>query len=284
MNLDCPASCPFVAGRGDALDFPLGQLHRVAPVGSAGTPPDGTEVDETKRNLLKLLAVAGVVGAAGGGLAGGALQYAQPPVVGIKSFPSVQLLDVDGAPLTATKVNAEYNATTPELHLFYYPLTNEPNFFLNLAPAASGGVGATNVPGGVGPTGSIVAYSAICQHLGCPAPAISYYPPGTCSQTFDGKYVKGLGFYIHCSCHGSTYDVTDSAANLTGPAIYPLPQVTLLWKDPSKGGDDSIWAIGESTSVPVNGHFNTLQGGYGVGSTSQLASESAIILCKFPSS
>jgi Rieske Fe-S protein len=284
MNLDCPASCPFVAGRDDALDFPVGQLHRVAPVASAGTAPDGTEVDETKRNLLKLLAVAGVVAAGGGGLAGGALQYAQPPVVGLKSYPTVQLLDVDGAPLTATKVNAEYNVTTSEIHLFYYPLTNEPNFFLNLAPATSGGPGATNVPGGVGPTGSIVAYSAICQHLGCPAPAISYYPPGTCSQTFNTKATSGLPFYIHCSCHGSTYDVTDKAANLTGPAIYPLPQVTLLWKDPSTGGDDSIWAIGESTSVAVNGHFNTLQGGYGVSSTSQLASEAPIILCKFPSS
>jgi Rieske Fe-S protein len=282
MNVECPASCPFVAGRNDALDFPVGQLHRVGAVGSSGTAPDGSEVDETKRNLLKLLAVAGVIGA-GGGLVGGALQYAQPPVVGLKSYPSVQLLDVDGSPLTATNVNAEYNVTTSQLHLFYYPLTNEPNFFLNLAPAPSGGPGATNVPGGVGPTGSIVAYSAICQHLGCPAPAISYYPPGTCTQTFNTKVTKGLPFYIHCSCHGSTYDVTNKAANLTGPAIYPLPQVTLLWKDPSQGGDDSLWAVGESTAVPVNGHFNTLQGGYGVGSTSQLAAESPIILCKFPS-
>ncbi len=284
MNVDCPASCPFVAGRSDPLDFPVGQLHRVAPVGSSGTSPEGVEVDETKRNLLKLLAIVGVVGAAGGGLVGGALQYAQPPVVGIKSFPTVQLLDVDGAPLTATKVNAEYNVTTPQLHLFYYPLTNEPNFFLNLAPVTPGGPGATGVPGGVGPTGSIVAYSAICQHLGCPAPAIAYYPPGTCSKTFTGTVVKDLTFYIHCSCHGSTYDVTNKAANLTGPAIYPLPQVELLWKDPATGGDDTIWAVGESTVVPVNGHFNTLQGGYQVGSTSQLESESPIILCQFPSS
>jgi len=279
VNVDCPASCPFVAGASDALDFPLGLLHRLAPVASAGTTPDGAEVDETKRNLLKLLAIAGVVGAAGGGLVGGTLQYAQPPVVGIKSFPSVQLLDTDGAPLTATKVNAKYNVTTPQLYLFYYPLTNEPNFFLNLAPATPGGPGATNVPGGVGPTKSIVAYSAVCQHLGCPAPAISYYPPGACSQTF-GK--KALNFYIHCSCHGSTYDVTNSAANLTGPAVLALPQVTLLWKDPSTGGDDTIWAVGESTDPPVNGHFNTLQGGYQVPATSQLASEASIILCKFP--
>ena len=278
MNPDCPPSCPFVAAGADPLDFPLGQLRPLAPVDASGAPAGGAEVDETKRNVLKLLAIAGVVGAAGGGLVGGTLQYAQPPLVGAKSYPKVQLLDVDGAPLTATKVNAEYNITTSSLYLFYYPLTNEPNFFLNLAPATPGGPGATNVKGGVGPTGSIVAFSAICQHLGCPAPAISYYPPGTCPKTFGTK-----NFYIHCSCHGSTYDVTNGAANLTGPAIYPLPQVTLQWNDPATGGDDTIWAIGETGPQPVNGHFQTLVGGYEVPSTVQLQKEAAIILCQFPS-
>ncbi len=277
MNGECPPSCPFLVPSIPALDLPVGQLHRLAPVASPGKTDSG-EVDETKRNVIKLLAIAGVVGAAGGGLVGGTLQYAQPPLVGAKSYPTVQLIDVDGAPLTATKVNQEYNVTTSSLLLFYYPLTNEPNFFLNLAPATTGGPGATNVPGGVGPTGSIVAYSAICQHLGCPAPAISYYPPGTCSKTFGTK-----NFYIHCSCHGSTYDVTDKAHNLTGPAIYPLPQVTLLWKDPADGGDDSLWAIGETGPEPVNGHFTTLAGGYQVPTTVQLFKESPIILCQFPS-
>lgn len=276
MNADCLTSCPFAGGQSVPYDFPVGQLHRVAPAASSGTsePP---EVDETKRNIIKLLAIAGVVGAAGGGLVGGTLQFAQPPLVGAKSFPKVQILDLDGAALTAAKMGAEYNVTTGDLYTFAYPLTNEPNFLLNLAPATAGGPGATNATGGVGPTNSIVAFSAICQHLGCPAPAISYYPPGTCSKTFSGK-----NFYIHCSCHGSTYDVTKGAANLTGPAIYPLPQITLLWNDPSTGGDDSIWAIGE-TGVPVNGHFQTLVGGYQVPNTVQLQKQSPIILCQFPS-
>ena len=277
MNGDCPPSCPFLGPTSMPFDLPVGQIHRVAPVASPGKA-DSADVDETKRNVIKLLAIAGVVGAAGGGLVGGTLQYAQPPLVGAKSYPAVQLIDVDGAPLTATKVGQEYNVTTSALYLFYYPLTNEPNFLLNLAPATTGGPGATNVPGGVGPNGSIVAYSAICQHLGCPAPAISYYPPGTCSKTFGSKT-----FYIHCSCHGSTYDVTNRASNLTGPAIYPLPQVTLEWKDPSSGGDDTIWAIGETGPEPVNGHFQTLVGGYQVPNTVQLFRESPIILCQFPS-
>jgi Rieske Fe-S protein len=269
----CSGACPF---SGDALglaSLPLGQLQKFEPrrVAAGGASPAG-EVDETKRNVLKLLGIVGAGVAVGGGLVGGTLLYAQPPLVGIGSYPKVQLLDVDGSPLTAAKVMAEYDVTTPDLYLFYYPLRNEPNFLLNLAPAPGTSVGATDVPGGIGPKRSIVAYSAICQHLGCPAPALAYYPPGTCPQTPGGK-----PFYIHCSCHGSTYDVANGAANLTGPAVLPLPQVTLEWS-PS---DDLIYAVGE-TGPPVNGHFDTLSGDYGVGSTSQLAKQSPVILCSFP--
>jgi len=265
----CSTDCPLLRGSSvDArLEMPPGYLHRVAS-------PDG-EVDETRRNLLKLAAVAGVLGVGVGGAVGGALQYVQPPVVGIGSYPRTQLFDTDGSPLTIAKVQNEFDVTTADLYLFDYPLRNEPNFFLNLQPSPQhpSGPGATGVKGGIGPSGSIVAYSAICQHLGCPAPAISYYPPGTCTKTFGS-----LGFYIHCSCHGSTYDVTQGASNLTGPAVLPLPQVVL--QEDSSG---NIFAIGMTdASPPVNGHLNTLQGDYGVGSSSQLAKESPVILCDFP--
>ncbi len=271
---DCSASCPFSGGRGSACDFPGGQIRR----GAAGGPDPRGDVDETKRNVLKLLAVAGIVGAGAGGLAGGAIQYLQPPTIGISSYPRVQLLDVDGSPLTVAKVESEYSAETADLFLFYYPLRNEPNFLLNLYPASgtpNGQNGAENVPGGIGTHQSIVAYSAICQHLGCPAPAIAYYPPGTCPQTPGGK-----AFYIHCSCHGSTYDVTNGAANLTGPAVLPLPQVVLV-TDQTGNTAGNIFAT-SMVGPPVNGHLNTLQGDYGVGATSQIAKESPVILCNFP--
>jgi Rieske Fe-S protein len=276
MRGECGGVCPFPFTPRSVAQFPVGQTYRVGRVAprvlAAGTPgadPNARDVDETKRNVLKLAVVAGLVGAAGGGLVGASLQYVgKPPLVGLSSYPAVQLLDLDGSPLTTAKVMAEYNWQTPEVITFNYPLQNEPNFLLNLAPAPGGSGGATNVPGGVGPKGSIVAFSAICQHLGCPAPNISYYPPGTCPQKFGD-----LDFYIHCTCHGSTYDVTKSAANLTGPAVLPLPQVTLEVK-----GDDTIWAIGE-TGPPVNGHLDTLQGDYGVGNTVSLSKQSAIVLC-----
>jgi Rieske Fe-S protein len=269
MNIDCPSACPFIAAPREALQFPLGQIHRLT---SSGPTNDTGEVDETKRNVLKLLGVAGLVGA-GGGLVAGSIQYAQPPLVGISSYPRVQVLDVDGSPLTTAKAMSEYSYETPDIFTFNYPLRNEPNFLLNLAPAPGKSGGATNVPGGVGPQKSIVAYSAICQHLGCPAPAIAYYPPGTCPNTPGGKT-----FYIHCSCHGSTYDVTNGASNLTGPAVLPLPQLILEWQQ----SDDTIWATGMTPGSPtVNGHFDTLNGDYPVGASSQLASQKAIFLCNF---
>ncbi len=285
----CPSSCPWLAGPelGHPFDFPVGQVRRVAPANG--------EVDETKRNLLKLAAVAGVLGVGVGGAVGGALKYVQPPMIGISAYPKTQLIDVDGKPLTVTRVANEYSsgldagAGAKDLYIFNYPLRNEPNFLLNLYPSAS------NVPGGVGGSvppakgaqygvdNSIVAYSAICQHLGCPAPAISYYPPGTCTnKSFSTKaFPNGaLTFYIHCSCHGSTYDVTNGAANLTGPAVLPLPQV-ILEVEP----DGTIYANGMTpSSPPVNGHLNTLTGDYGVGDSSQLAPETPVYLCSFPSS
>ena len=269
---DCPSSCPFTIGRDSALDFPVGQVRRVA-AGGATTPGD---VDETKRNVLKLAAVAGLLAIGAGGAVGGAIQYLQPPSVGLSAYPKVQLLDIDGSPLTTTKVESEYNVETESLYLFNYPLQNEPNFLLNLYPASgtpnSGNTnGAQNVPGGVGTYKSIVAFSAICQHLGCPAPAIAYYPPGTCSQTPGGRT-----FYIHCSCHGSTYDPQNSASNLTGPAVLPLPQVVLVTDD-----SNIIYAT-SLNGPPVNGHLNSLQGDYGVGATSQLVRETPVQSCNFP--
>jgi Rieske Fe-S protein len=252
-------------------------VHRVATV----RDPGGDDVDETRRNVLKLAGVGALI-LAGGGLGAAAVQYVQPPSVGLSSYPKVQLIDVDGKPLTVAGVESEYNVGTSDLFLFNYPLRNEPNFLLNLAPVngqspSSSNPGMWNAPGGVGTNGSIVAFSAICQHLGCPAPAIAYYPPGTCPRTFSTKNASAQPYYIHCSCHGSTYDPANAASNLTGPAVLPLPQVTLV-----TDASGNIFATGLN-GPPVNGHLNSLQGDYGVGSTSQLARESPVILCSFPS-
>ena len=271
MTDDCPSSCPFAAAKPDPLSFPVGQIRRIAPA-------DG-DVDETKRNVLKLLAIAGVVSLSGGGLVAGALQYVgNSPPVGVSPPYVTQLLDTDGSALTVAAVESKYNVNTGAVILFNYPLQNEPNFLINIEGNTQG---IKNIPGGIGTDGTIDAYSAICQHLGCTAPAIMYYPPGTCPGKTFPTPSGAVDFFIHCSCHGSTYDVTNKASNLTGPAVLPLPQV-ILQADPKTG---AISAVGmTSSSPPVNGHVDTYTGDYGVGSTSPLSKQAqGPVICSFPS-
>jgi len=57
---------------------------------------------------------------------------------------------------------------------------------------------------------NIVAYSKICTHVGCP---VALYDQTT--------------HHILCPCHQSTFDATQGAAVLFGPAPRPLPQLPL---------------------------------------------------------
>ncbi|MQY02485.1 cytochrome bc1 complex Rieske iron-sulfur subunit [Actinomadura macrotermitis] len=60
----------------------------------------------------------------------------------------------------------------------------------------------------------IVAYSKICTHVGCPA---ALYEQTT--------------HHILCPCHQSTFDATDAAKVVFGPAARPLPQLPLAVED-----------------------------------------------------
>lgn len=56
----------------------------------------------------------------------------------------------------------------------------------------------------------IVAYSRICTHVGCP---VTLYEQQT--------------HHVLCPCHQSTFDLTDGARVLFGPAGHPLPQLRI---------------------------------------------------------
>jgi ubiquinol-cytochrome c reductase iron-sulfur subunit len=56
----------------------------------------------------------------------------------------------------------------------------------------------------------IVAYSKICTHVGCPA---ALYEQTT--------------HHILCPCHQSTFDATEGARVIFGPATRPLPQLPI---------------------------------------------------------
>jgi arsenite oxidase small subunit len=108
---------------------------------------------------------------------------------------------------------------------FNYPLTNTPNLLVKLGVAADGGVG---------PDKDIVAFSDICQHLGC---FYGFVPPSgspPCNKSYKASSSEG-----YCCCHGSQYDLVHGAKVIGGPAPRPLPQVQLEY-DPSTGNINAL--------------------------------------------
>jgi len=97
--------------------------------------------------------------------------------------------------------------------VFYYPLTNTPNYLVKLGVAAAGGIG---------PEKDIVAFSATCQHLGCEYGFLSPGGSPVCNPSYKAAIPMG-----YCCCHGSQYDFTESAKVIGGPAPRPVPMVQL---------------------------------------------------------
>ena len=189
------------------------------------------KIDESKRKFLKMVSIGSAVVAFAGFVP--SLSYLIPRSVGVKGFPTLTLVKPDGTPIHTSDILPN----TPKIVLFEYPLLNEPNFLLNLDK---------NVPGGVGPKNSVVAYSAICEHLGCIPPSIKYYPLGSPEH----------GGYIFCACHGSTYDPFDRAKIITGPTVLPQPMVLLTYDIAS----DTYRATKMFKPV-IYGHKDDLKGG-----------------------
>jgi arsenite oxidase small subunit len=110
--------------------------------------------------------------------------------------------------------------------VFNYPLDNEPNMLLKLGQKASGGIG---------PDGDIVAFSIVCQHLGC---VVGYQSVGSspkCNPSYTATGPVG-----YCCCHASIYDLLNGAKVIGGPAPRPQPQVKLELD--SSTGD--VYAVG----------------------------------------
>jgi arsenite oxidase small subunit len=83
---------------------------------------------------------------------------------------------------------------------FEYPLEGQSSILVDLGE---------EVPGGVGDDNSIVAYSALCQHMGCD---VAFVPDGG---------------YMLCPCHQSKYDPAREGNVIQGVAQAPLPRVEL---------------------------------------------------------
>jgi arsenite oxidase small subunit len=96
---------------------------------------------------------------------------------------------------------------------FNYPLDNEPNMLVKLGVKAAGGIG---------PDEDIVAFSTICQHLGCIYEFQETDGSPNCNPAY--KADRPVGY---CCCHGSVYDLTNAANVISGPSPRPQPQVKL---------------------------------------------------------
>lgn len=109
---------------------------------------------------------------------------------------------------------------------FNYPLVDTPNLLVKLG---------TKAQNGVGPDSDIVAYSIICQHLGCYVgfQAANTSPP--CNSSFKTAASEG-----YCCCHGGEYDFAQRAKVIGGPPERQLPAVKLEYD--STTGD--IYAVG----------------------------------------
>jgi arsenite oxidase small subunit len=118
---------------------------------------------------------------------------------------------------------------------FNYPLRDTPNVLVKL------GLKADN---GVGPDGDIVAFSDICQHMGC---FYDFIPTGSsppCNPSYKASIMEG-----YCCCHGSHYDFVHDAKVIGGPAPRPVPRVILKYDEKT----EEIYAIGMSPPT-IFGH------------------------------
>ncbi len=173
------------------------------------------EFDEKRREFLKVAIAASAV-LAFGGVATVLKAISNPAPPGTPTsltFPKVKI-----ANLSDLQLNQPI--------FFNYPLDNEPNILVKLGQKASGGVG---------PDGDIVAFSQICQHLGC---IYGYQAPGTLSSAGSSYNTSGPAGY--CRCHGSVFDFLQNAKVLYGPSPRPAPQVLLQVDSSTK----DIYAIG----------------------------------------
>ncbi len=177
------------------------------------------EKKNSRRNFLKLAMTASILFMVGGisSLLRAVTNPAPPPSYGLtktqqRTFPKVKITNI-----SSLEVNKPV--------IFNYPLDNEPNILVKLG---------TKAQGGVGPEGDIVAFSQICQHLGC---YYNYIPPNSspsCNSSY--KADKPVGY---CCCHGGIYDFTEGGKVIGGPPPRPVPQVKL---EVDSNGD--IYAVG----------------------------------------
>lgn len=193
-----------------------------------------------RRDFIRVCAT----GIAAGGMPAPALAQG----AAARFYGRAKLVDSQGKPLSASALPVQKNL------IFQYPFASTPCFLINLgkpARASTRLMTAANQAyewkGGAGPTGSIVAYSAICAHqLAYPTREISFISYRAESSARN-KYPQ----VIHCCAEHSQYDPAQGARVVAGPAPQPLAAI-LLEHDPKS---DELFALGTLGGEMFNQFF-----------------------------
>jgi arsenite oxidase small subunit len=240
------------------------------------TPPEADTInadskkEDTRRRFLKFSLALGLALAVGGVAAVARSLFSPPtpepgpPPPAAQTVTETVTVGSTGSPSSTGTESSSSTAASPfprvkvanvsdlaggQTVTFNYPLDNTPNLLAKLGEKADGGVG---------PDGDIVAFSQVCQHLGC----IWGYVPTSSSPKCDSSYTAA-GPIGYCCCHGSVYDLTNGAKVLEGPSPRPQPQVTLEYD--SSTGDIYATGMGPPTifghDTGSNDVLNDLQGG-----------------------
>lgn len=106
--------------------------------------------------------------------------------------------DDEGYPRTRVARLDEIERNVPVT--FEYPRAGQQGVLLDVG---------VDLPGGVGPHGSLVAYNIACQHMGCP---VAY-------RQAEQRFV--------CNCHQTIYDPKRDGYVVQGVAQRPLPRIAL---------------------------------------------------------
>lgn len=152
------------------------------------------------------------------------------PDARLHRYARARLVDTSDRPITAQSL------TVGENYVFNYPFATTPCFLLDIGRRTS----VTDLKtedgrtyrwsGGVGPKGSIVAFSAICAHkMTHPARAISFinYRHETVNFRDSAEQSVQRAQVIYCCSEKSVYDPAQGARVLGGPARQPLAAIVL---------------------------------------------------------
>lgn len=193
----------------------------------------------------------------------------------VKSFNRVKLVDEQGNPLKAASL------TTEEAYIFHYPYRATPCFLINLSDKPAGAMtlqaddGEYHWNGGIGPRGTLVAYSAICAHQ------LSYPTKEHSPIHYTGKSpskLAGRSGMIVCCEHDRVYDPSQGGKMVvtTKEATQPLTAI-VIEHDPAT---DEIFATGVAGGLLYEEFFRsykrTLIAEYGPGKAKEEVADTAI--------